>query len=87
VGLFCQFTRGRYDQAANLTTGAREQALQYGQHKSCGFASPSLGKTHDVLTFKNRRDRLDLNRGRGYIAERPEAGRYLRVKLERIKTH
>jgi hypothetical protein len=87
VDLLRQFPGGGDDQAANLAAGPREETLQDRQHEGRRLARPRLGQTHDVFACHDRRDRLDLDRGRIGVAERLDAGGNLRVKLERTKTH
>jgi hypothetical protein len=56
--------------------------LEDGQHERRCFAGPCLGKAHNVFAGKDRRDGLLLDGGRDLIAERPNTGLDLRMKIE-----
>ena len=64
--------------------GPFDQALQNRQHKGRCLACSGLGKAHDVVSLENRRDGLALDGGWGVIAERLDAGRDLRMEIERM---
>ena len=87
MGLFRQFACGRNNQAAYLAAWTRKQTLQNRQHEGCCFAGPGHGKAHNVLACEDRRNRLYLDRSRGFVAERLDASGYFRMKLKRAKTH
>ena len=87
VDLLCQLARRGDDEGADTATRSFYQALQNRQHKSCCFARSGLGKAHDVVSMEDRRDGLPLDGGWIVIAERLDAGRDLRMEIERMKTH
>jgi hypothetical protein len=87
VDLIGQLAGRGDDQGADPAPGPFDQALQDRQHEGGGFAGSGLGNAHDVLSLENRRDGPDLDGGWRGIAERLDAGRDLRMEMERSKTH
>ncbi len=87
IDLLCQFAGRRNDEGADTAARPFYQALENRQHKGRCFACSRLGKAHDVVPLHDRRDGLVLDGRRRVIAERCDAGCYLWMEIERIKTH
>ena len=73
--------------ARTLPRGPGSRRSRIGSTKAAVLPVPVWARPMTSLPCEDRRDRLNLDGGRGVVAERLDAGRDLRMKLERTETH
>ncbi|MCY1345952.1 hypothetical protein D9M69_320240 [compost metagenome] len=80
--LQCELAGRCQDQRLRLSSG-RIDARQDRQREGCGLAGTGLGLANHVVAGEDHRNRLGLDGGRLFIADRSDCGQYIGMNAER----